>query len=49
MFDISVGVCSFVNGSAHCSGCVIDGPSAATRLLFVEKWPCTKIVSTKIF
>ena len=24
----SDGVCSFVNGSAHCSGCVVDGPSA---------------------
>ena len=22
------GVCSFVNGSAHCSGCVVYGPSA---------------------
>jgi hypothetical protein len=24
----SYGVCSFVNGSAHCSGCVVYGPSA---------------------
>ena len=24
---ISFGVCSFVHGSAHCSGCVVDGPS----------------------
>ena len=24
----SIGVCSFVNGSAHCPGCVVDGPSA---------------------
>ena len=22
----SYGVCSFVNGSAHCSGCVVYGP-----------------------
>ena len=26
--DTSVSVCSFVNGSAHCPGCVVDGPSA---------------------
>ena len=24
----SYGVCLFVNGSAHCSGCVVYGPSA---------------------
>ena len=24
----SIGVCSFVNGSAHCSGYVVDCPSA---------------------
>ena len=24
----SYGVCSFVNGSTHCSGCVVYGPSA---------------------
>ena len=27
-YAISYGVCSFVNGSAHCSGCVVYGPSA---------------------
>ena len=24
----SIGVCSFVNGSPHCPGCMVDGPSA---------------------
>ena len=24
----SFGVCLLVNGSAHCSGCVVNGPSA---------------------